>query len=111
MCTSEQEASQAQAPLVLLLVVPVLLLATVMEAPGSTLAIVLSLVPFFSPILMFARAALGAATAWEVALSAALMAITVVVVARIAGRIYRTGILMTGKRPTLPELWRWIRRA
>lgn len=111
MCTSEQEASQVQAPLVLLLVTPVLLLATVMEAPDSTLATVLSLVPLFSPILMFARAGLGAASAWEIALSAALMAITVVVVARIAGRIYRTGILMTGKRPTLPELWRWIRRA
>lgn len=111
MCTSEQEASQAQAPIVLLLAVPVLLLAPVMEAPGSTFATLLSLVPFFSPILMFARAGLGVASGWEVALSAVLMAGTVVVVARLAGRIYRTGILMTGKRPTLPELWRWIRKA
>lgn len=111
MCNTEQEAQQAQTPVVLLLVVPVVLLVGLMEEPNSTLAVTLSLVPFFSPTLMFARAAIGAAPAWQVGLSVALMAATVVGVAWVAGRIYKVGILMAGKRPTLPELWRWLREA
>lgn len=111
MCNTDQEAQQAQTPLVFLLVAPVVLLVGVMQAPSTPASVALSLVPFFSPILMFARAALGAAPAWQVGLSVVLMGLTVVGVAWVAGRIYRTGILMAGKRPTLPELWRWVREA
>jgi len=111
MCSSEQEAQQAQTPLVLLLVIPVVILVGVMQAPNSPVSVALSLGPFFSPFLMFARAGMGAAPAWQIALSVVLMAVTVVAVAWVAGRIYRVGILMAGKRPTLPELWRWVRQA
>lgn len=111
MCNSDQEAQQAQTPVVLLLVIPVIFVPGVMQSPSSTLSTSLSLVPFFSPILMFARSALGAAPAWQVALSVVLVGLTVVAVAWLAGRIYRTGILMAGKRPTLPELVRWVREA
>ncbi|MBW3534639.1 MAG: ABC transporter permease [Gemmatimonadetes bacterium] len=111
MCNSDEEAQQAQLPLMLLLVVPIIAVVGVIESPNSPLAVGLSLVPFFSPVLMFARAAAGAAPAWQVALSLALMAATVPAVAWVGGRIYRVGILMTGKRPTLPELWRWVRES
>lgn len=111
MCNSDEEAQQAQFPLMMLIVVPVFALVGVIERPNATLSVVLSLVPFFSPFLMFARAAGGAAPFWQVALSVVLMALTVVGVAWLAGRIYRVGILMTGKRPTLPELVRWLRQA
>ena len=111
MCNSDEEAQQAQFPVMILLIAPVIALVGVIESPNSTLSVVLSLVPFFSPFLMFARAAGGAAPFWQVALSIVLMALTVVGVAWVAGRIYRVGILMTGKRPTLTELVRWLRQA
>jgi ABC-2 type transport system permease protein len=111
MCNSDQEAQQAQTPVILLLIVPIVFLIGIMQEPSSGLSVTLSLVPFFSPILMFARAAMGVAPAWQVALSVVLMVATVVAVAWVAGRIYKTGILMAGKRPTLPELVRWVREA
>jgi ABC-2 type transport system permease protein len=60
---------------------------------------------------MWARVASGGAPAWQVALSMLLMTLAVVAIAWVAGRIYSVGILMTGKRPTLPELWRWLKEA
>lgn len=111
MCNTDEEAQQAQLPVMVLVVVPMVVLPPVMDAPASTLATVLSLVPFFTPVLLWPRMAAGAAAPWEVALAFLLMGLTVVGVAWVAGRIYRVGILMAGKRPTLPELWRWIREA
>ena len=111
MCNSDEEAQQAQLPLMFLVVAPILLLMPVLERPNGVAAVVLSLVPFFSPVLMFARAAGGVAPVWQVALSFLLMALTVLGVAWVAGRIYRVGILMAGKRPTLAELLRWVREA
>lgn len=108
---SDQEAQQAQLPLVLLLAGPLMAFPVVMQDPTSGLATGLSLVPFFSPVLMFARAGMGAAPLWQVAVSVVLMAATVVAVAWLAGRIYKVGILMAGKRATLGELVRWVREA
>ncbi|RMH17065.1 MAG: ABC transporter permease [Gemmatimonadetes bacterium] len=110
MCSTEEEAQQTQVPVTMLLVVPIIVLSMVMESPHSTFAVVMSLVPFFSPVLMFPRMLAGAPL-WQVGLSFVLMAGTVVAVAWVAGRIYRVGILMQGKRPTLPELVRWVREA
>jgi ABC-2 type transport system permease protein len=111
MCNTDEEAQQAQMPVTLLVVVPVLLLMPVIRDPGSAMSIGLSLVPFFAPILMFARAAGGGASALQVVVSFVLMGLGTVAVAWVAGRIYKVGILMAGKRPTLPELWRWVREA
>ncbi len=111
MCNTDEEAQQAQIPVTALIVVPILFMSLVTSDPTSTLAVVLSLIPFFSPILMFARVAGGAAPLWQMLLSFALMAVTIVAVAWVAGRIYKVGILMAGKRPTLPEVVRWVREA
>jgi ABC-2 type transport system permease protein len=111
MCSTDEEAQQAQLPVTLLVVVPIVFVMQVIQNPTSTLAVTLSLIPFFSPILMFARAAGNGAPAWQIALSFVLMGIALVAVAWVAGRIYKAGILMAGKRPTLPELVRWIREA
>jgi ABC-2 type transport system permease protein len=110
-CNSDEEAQQAQFPVVMLLVVPILFVTQVIQAPTSTMAIVLSFVPFFTPILMFARAAAGGASPVEILASVVLMAATVAAVAWVAGKIYKVGILMSGKRPTLPEIVRWVREA
>lgn len=111
MCNTDEEAQQAQLPVVMLVIAPAILIAPVLENPTSPMAVSLSFVPFFSPILMWARAAAGAAAWWEVSLSFVLMGLTILAVAWVAGRIYKVGILMAGKRPTLPELMRWIREA
>ena len=111
MCSTEEEAQQAQFPVVFLLIVPMMLLFHVIEDPNSTLAVVTSLVPFFTPVIMYARMGAGTVPLWQLLLALALLFSSVVVMARVAGRIYRVGILMQGKRPTLQELWRWSRQA
>jgi len=111
MCSTEEEAQQAQFPVVLLLVLPVMFLMPVIENPNSPLAVGTSLVPFFSPVLMYARAATGAVPAWQVIVALVLLVAGVWGGGWLAGRIYRVGILMQGKRPTLPELLRWVRAA
>jgi len=110
MCSTEEEAQQTQFPVTMLVVIPILFMSSIMDDPNSTLSTVLSLVPFFSPIVMLPRY-LGGAPLWQVGLSMVFMVITIVGVAWVAGRIYRVGILMQGKRPTLPELWRWVKEA
>jgi ABC-2 type transport system permease protein len=111
MCSTEEEAQQAQFPVVMLLILPIMFLMPVIENPNSPMAVGASLVPFFSPVLMYARAATGAVPLWQIILALAFLVVGIWVVAWVAGRIYRVGILMQGKRPTLPELWRWIRVA
>jgi ABC-2 type transport system permease protein len=110
MCSTDEEAQQMQAPVIMLLIIPILFLAPIIEEPNGALAFWMSMVPFFSPVLMFPRY-LGGAPLWQPLVSLVLVAVTIVGVAWVAGRIYRVGILMQGKRPTLPELMRWIREA
>lgn len=95
----------------MLIIVPFLLAFLAVQAGtvDSTWMTASSYFPFFTPILMVVRVTMGAAPAWEVVASVALMLVSIVGVAWVAGRIYRVGILMKGKRPTLPELVRWVR--
>lgn len=111
MCNTDEEAQQAQFPVMMLVIIPILFVMRVIQSPMSPLSVGLSLVPFFSPILMFGRVAGGGVPVWQIGLSFVLMAVTTVAVAWVAGRIYKVGILMAGKRPTLPELWRWVKEA
>ena len=109
MCSTEEEAQQAQFPVMMLLIVPFVLQMTSLEGRGPAWVDWAALFPFFSPILMYPRAVSGAVPWWMVALSLVFMAAAVVGTAWLAGRIYRVGILMQGKRPTLRELARWVR--
>jgi len=111
MCSTDDEAQQAQLPLIMFLVVPIIFVAHVIENPSAPLSVGLSLFPLFTPILMWARVAGGGVPAWEITLSFGLMLLAILGVAWLAGRIYKAGILMTGKRPSLGELWRWVREA
>jgi len=109
MSSSEQEAQQAQQPIVLVLLVSFVSLFVLIGDPSSTFAIVLSLVPFTSPIAMPVRWAAGDLPLTDLAVSLGLLVIGVVGTTWIAARIYRVGILMTGKRPNIKELVRWVR--
>ena len=111
MSSSEQEAQQAQQPVVYMLVVAFLSMVAMLNDPSSALAVTLSLIPFTSPIAMPVRWVTGNLPAWELGASIALLVTGIVGATWVAARIYRVGILMTGKRPSMRELVRWVRSA
>jgi ABC-2 type transport system permease protein len=87
----------------------VVLLPYVLANPNSTTAVVLSLLPPFAPIIMYMRICAQMPPAWQVALSVVLLFGSVWGMVWLAARIYRVGVLMYGKRATLPEMIRWLR--
>ena len=111
MCNTEEEAQQANIPVMMLLMAPFMMQMFSLNGRGFEWMDWAALFPFFSPILMFPRAVSGSVEWWMVALSLVFMVLAVGATAWVAGRIYRVGILMQGKRPTLRELVRWTREA
>ena len=109
--TSEQEGQQLQFIILLPLILAVFMMGPVMRAPDSTVAMWTSMVPFFSPILMYVRIAIQPPPAWQIALSLLLLVATIAGILVLCARIYRIGILMYGKRPTLPEIMKWLKYA
>jgi ABC-2 type transport system permease protein len=107
--SAEQEVQQFSFILISPLVVSVVLLPYVMGNPGSTASVVLSLIPPFTPIIMYMRICAQMPPLWQVALSIGLLAASVWSMVWLAARIYRVGVLMYGKRATLPEMLRWLR--
>src|SRR5436190_7336617 len=107
--SSGQEARQAQQPISWLLVLSFVSMFGMLNDPASAFAVTLSLVPFSSPIAMPVRWAAGNLPTYELALSLGILGVSIVAVTWIAARIYRVGILMTGKRRKLKELVRWVR--
>lgn len=107
----EEDAAQLQTPITMPLIVPILFMPAIMGNPDSPLAIVLSLIPLFSPVLMTARIAATAVPFWQIALSVALTLLTLYFSIWIAAKIYRIGILMYGKKPQFKDLIRWIKLA
>lgn len=109
MVSTEQEAQQAQMPVMMLVIIAVSCVQLVANDPRGGTAVALTTIPFFSPMLMPMRYLLGGATFVDVAISMAVLAVTMVAVVVAAGRIYRVGILMYGKRPSAREVLRWLR--
>jgi ABC-2 type transport system permease protein len=107
--SGEQEVQQFSFILISPLVVSVVLLPFVLGNPNSTAAVVLSLLPPFTPIIMYMRICSQTPPLWQIALSIALLAGSVWAMVWLAARIYRVGVLMYGKRATLPEMIRWLR--
>jgi ABC-2 type transport system permease protein len=109
MVSTEQEAQQAQTPVILLLIIPMTCMQLVANDPRGSTAELMTMLPFSSPILMPMRYLLGGASGLQLMMSIAILAASTAGVAIIAARIYRVGILMYGKRPSLRELARWLR--
>ncbi|HEU5260738.1 MAG TPA: ABC transporter permease [Gemmatimonadales bacterium] len=109
MSSNEQEARQAQQPVMFLLMIAYLSVFALANDPGSGYAVALSLIPFTAPIAMPVRWAAGSVGPNELVASLVLLVLGIVVVTWVAARIYRVGILMTGKRPSLGEIVRWVR--
>ena len=103
-----QDAQQLQMPVTIPLVLAFLVLTMVMRDPTSAVAFWFSIIPFTSPIVMIARLPYGVPL-WEMVLSLVLLYATFLLVVSLAARIFRIGIFMYGKKPTLGEILRWIR--
>jgi ABC-2 type transport system permease protein len=109
--TSEQEGQQLQILIVIPLFLALLMLNTVVQTPSAPSVVWLSMVPFLAPVLMYARIVVQTPPAWQIALSLFLLIATVGGLLVLCARIYRVGILMYGKAPTLPELLIWLKYA
>ena len=105
---SPQDAQQLQTPIMLPIILALFVMLTVINDPTSDVAFWFSMIPLTSPIVMMARIPYEIPM-WEVCLSAALLYATFFIVVWGAGKIYRVGILMHGKKPTLKDLLRWMR--
>jgi ABC-2 type transport system permease protein len=107
--SSEQDAAQIQMPVTTLVIASFVLFIPVMQNPASTTSVVLSEIPFFSPILMLLRISLETPPLWQIVLAVLLLALTTAGTVYIAARIYRVGVLVYGKRPSVMEILRWVR--
>lgn len=107
----EEDAAQLQTPVTMPLIIPLLFMPAILGNPDGTLAIILSLIPFFSPIIMTARIAATSVPVWQIAASVILCLATLYLTIWFASKIYRVGILMYGKKPSFKDLFRWIKLA
>ena len=108
---TDTEAQQAQQPVMMLLVAALIVSFGALGDPGGQLAVTASLIPLSSPVIMPVRVATSDVPTSQVLLSLAILAGTVVLVVWGSARVYRMGILMYGKRPSMKEMWRWARQS
>jgi len=109
-CTTEDEAQHLQIIVMLPIIIQFLMMFAIIENPEAPMAYWFSLFPLFTPLLMFARVTvMYPQTPDGLFLSIFLMTITVILIIILAAKIYRIGILMYGKRPSLKELYKWVR--
>ncbi len=106
-----QEAQNFVLPVILPLIIGMVCFPAVIESPDGGLAVTLSMVPFLSPLMMFLRIVVVTPPWWQIGLSFVLLALAIAGAVWVAARIYRVGILMYGKKPTFPELVKWVRHA
>lgn len=110
MVTTTQEGGQLAMPVVLMLVAGFYFVFPIIRSPNSSLAFWASMFPFLAPITMMVRITTETPPAWQIILSLAIGFGTVVGLVWLASRIYRVGMLMYGKKATIPEVLRWIRQ-
>ncbi|MBN1164661.1 MAG: ABC transporter permease, partial [Candidatus Krumholzibacteriota bacterium] len=110
-CNSDQEAQQLQTPIVLCLVFTIMIPMLIIQNPDSTFATIVSLIPFFTPIVMFMRITILMPPVWQIALSILIMLVSIYLAGRVAAKIFQVGILMYGKRPDIREVLKWLKRA
>ena len=107
----ETDAQQLQTIVMLPIILPIFFMTAIITNPDGTLAIILSLIPFFAPILMIVRIAATQVPIWQIVLSVLLILGTFFGLLWSAAKIYRTGILMYGKKPKLGDIIKWLRLA
>jgi ABC-2 type transport system permease protein len=110
-CNSEKEAQQLIAPITMIMMLPWFLLVALITNPDSSMAVGFSLAPVFGPVTMFIRTLVSEPPIWHILVSVGVSVATVLAFFWATAKIFRIGILSYGKRPTMSELWRWMRVA
>ncbi len=105
---NETETQQFMLPVTIPIIIGLMVAMGTMQNPESSLSFWFSMIPLTSPIVMMARIPFGV-PGWQIALSMALMVITFLAFVWGAAKVYRTGILMYGKKSSWKELWKWLR--
>ena len=103
-----QDAQQLTTPVTIPIIFSFIILTMIMNDPNNPLVVWCSIIPFTSPIVMIGRIPSGIPT-WEIVTSLILLYATFIVMVWLAGKIYRVGIFMHGKKPSLKELYRWLK--
>lgn len=106
-----QEAQGLVFPVMLPIILAMVCWPAVLQAPDGPLAFTVSMIPGMSPLIMFLRIVVQTPPMWQILLSMALLVLGILGVVWFAARVYRVGILMYGKRPTFPEIIRWVRHS
>ncbi|MGD0726476.1 MAG: ABC transporter permease [Spirochaetia bacterium] len=105
----EQHLGQLAWPVIIFLVIPVVMITSIISTPRAPVIVALSLFPLTAPIVMFLRILVGAAEPWEILVSIGLIVATTAAVIWLSARIFRVGILMTGKRFKFLDVLRLVR--
>jgi len=109
--SSYQEANQWTALISLSALSPFFALSAILDQPRGPVAVGVSLFPWTAPVAMMMRLPSGEVPAWQLAVSMALLLVSALFMLRLAGRIFRVGLLLYGKTPNLPEILRWSKGA
>ena len=104
---TQEDAQQFMLPIMLPIILSIMVMMSAIKSPEGPIAFWFSMIPFTSPVVMMARIPFGV-PAWQLALSMFLLVITFVGMVWVAGKIYRTGILMYGKKPSWKEIGKWL---
>lgn len=109
MVSNQEDGQQAQFPITMSIAISMAFSSFIMTKPDSLVSLIVSQIPFFSPILMFMRITVQQPPWWQIALSIALLIGSIFAAVWMAAKIYRVGVLMYGKRPSLPEVMKWLK--
>jgi ABC-2 type transport system permease protein len=104
----DTDAQQFMLPVSIPLIFSVVMISVVANQPDGPLALWMSMIPFTSPVIMMMRIPFGVPY-WQIGLSAAILALTFLFTTFLAGKIYRIGILVYGKKVGYSDLWKWLR--
>ncbi len=105
---NDTDTQQFMLPITIPILLGLFVMMNAMQSPNSSIAVIFSLIPLTSPIVMMARIPYGVPP-WQLGLSGILLIITFIGSIWMAGKIYRTGILMYGKKVNYAELWKWLK--
>lgn len=106
---NEQDAQQLMFPVTMPIIIPIALIPMIMQNPDSIAAVAVSLFPLFSPILMIVRIASTQVPMWQIISSVVILILSFLSIIWLTAKIYRIGILMTGKKPKFSDLVKWIK--
>ena len=105
---NEADTQQLVMPITIPLIIGLLIMVHTFQYPNSSLSLWASMIPFTSPMVMMARVPFGVPL-WEISLSLSILFLTFLAIVWFSAKIYRVGILMYGKKPTLKDLWKWLK--